>query len=94
MVLHGEQRELAVPDSLDSSIIQIQVRRLESRCTRDTGLVANHSEAMVLRGDEHLIIPNVTHRVVTSSVAIRQLRSATPEGESHELMTETNSKGG
>ena len=55
MVLHGEEWELAMANPLDGPIVQIEVRHLEGRRSRNASCIANHSETMVLGGDEHLI---------------------------------------
>ena len=94
MVLHGEERELSVANPFDSSVVQIQVRHLERRRTGNAVLVANHREPMVLGGDEHLIVPNVAHWVISASMPVRHLGSGAAVGKSYQLVSEAYTEGG
>src|SRR4051812_1190014 len=62
MILHGEQRELAVANSLDGAVVQIEMSYFERCCARDTAGISNHREAMVLSGNQHLIRPHIANR--------------------------------
>ena len=57
MVLHSEKRQIPMPNSLYGPVIQVQVRNLERRCAGNRPSIPNHSEAMVLRCDQHLVVP-------------------------------------
>src|SRR5918994_451559 len=92
MVLHGEERQLPVSNSLYGSVVQIQVRHLERGCARNPLFVPNHSEAMVLRRDQHLVIAQVLDRVVATSVPVGELRSATTVCQTDQLMAKPDSK--
>ena len=81
MVLHGEERELAVAHALDGAVVQVEVGDLEAGRAGNPVRVANYSEAMVLRGDEHLAGAEVAHRMVPAAVAVGQLGRLAPEGE-------------
>lgn len=94
MVLHCEERELAMANPLDGPIVQIEVRHLERGRSGNAVCIANHSETMVLGGDEHLIGPDVAYRVVSASVTVGQLGGATAIGEPHQLVPETDAEGG
>jgi len=94
MVLHCEERELAMANPLDGPIVQIQVRHLERGRSRNTLGSPNHSETMVLGGDEHLIGSNILHRMVSAPVPVRQLGGCASIGQSHQLVTETDPEGG
>ena len=94
MVLHCEERELAMANPLDGPIVQIEVRHLQRRRSGNAVGVANHSETMVLGGDEHLIGSDVAYRVVPASVTVRQLGRGAAISQPHELMAEADAEGG
>ena len=94
MILHREQRELAMANPLDGPIVQIEVRHLERGRSGDAVCVANHSETMVLGGDEHLIGSDVAYRVVPASMTVGQLRRGAAVSEPHELVPEADAEGG
>jgi hypothetical protein len=94
MVLHCEERELAMANPLDGAVVQIEVRHLECGRSRNAFCIANHSETMVLSGDEHLIGSDVADRVVPASMAVGQLGCGAAVSEPHELMPETDAEGG
>ena len=94
MVLHGEERQLPVTNPLDGSVIQVQVRNLECGGAGNPGSVPNHSEAMVLRRDQHLVIAQVLDRMIAPSVTVRELRGAATVRQADQLMPKTDSKGG
>jgi hypothetical protein len=94
MVLHGKERQLPMSNSLNGSVIQVQVRHLERGSTGNSSFVANHSEAMVLRRDQHLVIPQVLDGMVPAAVTIWQLCSAATICQADQLVAETDSEGG
>jgi hypothetical protein len=94
VVLHSEEREFAMANSLDRSIVQVEVGHLERRRTRDAVRIANHRETMVLSGDEHLIVSEVADRVVSTSVAVRQFGGGTAVGQAYELVAEADTERG
>ena len=94
MVLHCEERELAMANPLDGPVVQIEVRDLERGRSGNAVLIANHSETMVLGGDEHLIGADVAYRVVSASVTVGQLGGPAAVGEPHQLVPETDAEGG
>ena len=52
VVLDGEDRQLAVPQSLDGAVVQVHVRDLERRRPGNRLLAPLDGEAVVLRGDQ------------------------------------------
>jgi hypothetical protein len=63
------------------------------RCrTRNSIRISNHSEAMVLGGDQDLIAPQITHRVIAASVAVGELGSRAAIGQSDQLMAEADTE--
>ena len=92
MVLHGEERQLPMSDSLYGSVVQVQVRHFECWGARDSSFVPNHSEAMVLRRDQHLVIAQVLDWMVATSVTVGELRSAATVCQADQLMAKTDSK--
>ena len=92
VVLDGEKRKLAMPNSLDGSIVQVDVRHLERWRAGDAATLAKHSEAMVLRGDEDLVIAQVANRMVSTAMTVWQLCSSPAVREPHQLMAEADAE--
>ena len=92
MVLDREKRELAMPNSLDGSIVQVDVRHLERWRAGDAATLAKHREAMVLRGDEDLVIAQVANRVVSTAMTIRQFCGSAAVGEPYQLVPEADAE--
>ncbi len=94
VVLHGEKRQLPMSDSLYGSVVQVQVRHLERRSPWYSSLVPNHSEAMVLRRDQHLVIAEVLDRMVSAPMTIWELCRAATIREADQLVAKTDSECG
>ena len=92
MILHGKEWELAMTYPLDSAVIQIQMGDLERRRSGNAGCIPNHREAMVLGCNQNLVGPEVSHRMIPASVAIRQLGGRPSVGKPHELVPETDAE--
>ena len=92
MVLHRKERELAMTNSLYGSVVEIEVGDLERVRSRNPGRISNHSEAMVLSGDEDLIGPQISDWVIAPPVTVRQLRGRPPVGQPDELMSEADAE--
>src|SRR3954471_1096648 len=73
VVLHREERQLAMANPLDGPIVEIEVGDFERRRPGNPGSISNYRETMVLSGDEDLIGTNIPHRVVSASMAVGQL---------------------
>jgi hypothetical protein len=94
MVLHREERKLPVTHALDASIVEVQVGHFEGGSAGNTTGIANHSEAMVLSGDQHLPGAEIPHRMVSSPVTVRHLGRLSTEGEPHQLVPEADAERG
>jgi hypothetical protein len=92
MVLHSEERKLAMANSLDRSIVQIQVCHLQRRRAGHAVRIANHSETMVLGGDEHLIVAEVTYGMIPASMTVGQFGRTAAVGETHELVPQADAE--
>ena len=90
MILHGEERKLAVPNTLDGAVVEVQVRDLEVAGPGDFVSISNHRKAMVLRRDEHMIRAKVTDRMIAAAVPVRELRRFSAIPEADELMPEAD----
>ena len=78
---------------LDGPVVQIEMRHLERGRSRNATCIANHSETMVLGGDEHLIGSDVAYRVVPASVTVGQFGRGTAVSQPHQLVPETDAEG-
>ena len=94
VILYGEERKLAVAHPLDGAVVEVQVRHFESAGSGNPIRIANHSEAMVLRSDEHLTGAEVAHRMVAAPMAVGELRRVTSERMPDELMPQADTEGG
>ena len=92
MILYREQRELSMTNSLDSAVIQIEMGDLETGRTRHANFIPHNREAMVLRGDENLIGPDVAHRMITAAVPVRELGRRPPIGQADELVSQADTE--
>ena len=54
VVLHGEERKLAMANAFDGAVVQVEVGHLERGRAGHAACVSNYRESMVLGGDEHL----------------------------------------
>jgi hypothetical protein len=94
MVLHGEERELTVANSLDGSIVQVEVGDLERWRARNPSPISNHRETMVLGGDQDLIAAEITHRVIAPSVTVGEFCGRAAVGQPNQLMAEADAERG
>ena len=93
VVLHRKKGKLPMANTLDCTVVQIQVGHLKRRRSRHAAFISNYREAMVLSGDQHLIGPNVAHRMIPATVAVRQLRSRATVRQTHELVPQADPEG-
>ena len=94
MILDGEERELAVAHPFDRPIVEVQMVDFKAARPGNAIRIANHREAMVLRGDEDLTRADVAHGMVTAAMPIGKLRGVAPEGEADELMPQADTERG
>ena len=92
VVLHGEERQLAMAHPFDGAVVQIEVGDLERGRARHPVRIANYREAMVLGGDEHLTGAQIAHRMIAAAVAVGQLGRRSAEGEPDQLMPEADAE--
>ena len=62
-------------------MVQVEVSHCQRRSSGNPLRTANHSKAMVLGGDEHLLAAEVAYRVVATPVTIGELGSCRPVGK-------------
>ena len=94
MVLHRKQRKLAVPNTLDGTVVQIDMSYFQRGRAGDPVSLSNYRESMVLSGDKYLAIAKISDGMITSAVTVRQLGCGTTVGEANELVAETDSERG
>jgi hypothetical protein len=80
MVLHREERQLSMSNSFDRAVIEVQVSDLELGSPWDPLPVSNYREAMILSGDEDLIGPQVSNRMVPATMTVGKLGGRTAIG--------------
>ena len=88
MILDRKQWILLMCQSLDRMIIQVQVRDLGPILQR----VHVYAKSVVLGGDLYLAGCQIHHRMVAAPVAEFELVSPSPQGQPHDLVTETDAK--
>ena len=92
VVLNCKQRELSMTNSLDGSIIQIEVSDLEARGSRNLLTISNYREAMILGCDEHLVVAQIADRMISSPMAVRQLGGTAAVRQSDQLVPQADSE--
>jgi hypothetical protein len=94
MVLHRKQRKLAVPNTFDGTVIQIDMGNFQSGGAGDPVRLSNYREPMVLGGDKNPTAAKISDGMITSPVPVRQLGCGTTIGQANELVAETDSERG
>ena len=94
VILDSEHRQGAVPDSLDRPVIQVHVCDFEVARSRDSDFVAVYRKTMILCCDQHATTLHFLHRMVSASMAVRELSCRAAERKSEKLMSEANSENG
>src|ERR687892_1396016 len=89
VVLHAEDRQLAVVESLTRGVVQVQVGRLPATRSHRGGI---DREVVVLGGDLDAPGGEVAHGVVGPVVAERQLVGTTAGGEADDLVSEADAE--
>src|SRR5690349_5646475 len=92
MILHREDRQFAMPESLHGTVIQVDVGNLELRNAGNSLLAPFDRETMILRRDQYPPGGEITHWMVPAAMAVRHLDRFRPVGETEDLVTEANSK--
>src|SRR5882724_583798 len=91
MVLHTEQRQVAVAQALESAVVQIDVR-LDDLAVRQR--IGVDGEVMVVRRDLYLLRLKLLHRMVPTVMSKLELVGFAAERETYELMSKTDSEDG
>src|SRR3954463_13874668 len=87
MVLHAEQRQVAMPQSLQRAVIQIDMR-LDDLTVRERIWV--NGKVMIVRRDLHLLRLQLLHRMIAAVVSELELVCLAAERQADQLMSETN----
>ena len=91
MILHAEQRQVAVPQAFQSRIVQIHVREFDFAIWQRIRI---DGEVMVVRRDLDLPRCQLLHRMISAVMSKLELKSFPAEGDAGELMSETDAKDG
>ena len=73
VVLDGEHRQLAMPKSFYTLIVEIHMRHTKGWGARNSGFRAPDGETVILRCDRHLAGVDLSDRLISAVVAERQL---------------------
>src|SRR5262249_14142323 len=87
-VLHREERHALPSQTFYGAVVEIHVREFGAAFQG----IAVHSESMILRGDFHLLRPEIHHGVVRAVMPEIQFVGRATQSESQDLMTKTNSE--
>ena len=86
MVLHGKQRETAVPQAFIGVIVQVQMGYFDVRGER----IRINGKPMILRSDRYLSGSEILNRLVAAPMTEFQFKCFAAVRESQQLMTEAN----
>src|SRR4030095_9762112 len=89
VVLHREHRPLAMAEAIARVVVEVHVARLPAPPGDGLGV---DREAVVLRGDLHLVRGQILHGVVRAVMAERQLVRTPARGESEDLVAEADAE--
>ena len=93
MVLHAEERQLPMLQTLHGLIVQIDVCDAQLRRSIDRVPSAPpHRESVILRSDLDRPVVQPPYRVVSRSMAVQELERGGAERTSHQLMTQADTK--
>src|SRR6266705_3174813 len=90
MILHRENRVLAMPHAFHGVVIEVEMRYHERRGAGDAAGVARDCETVVLRRDKYLSCLKIAYGMVAAPVTVWQLGRPAAEGEAEQLVAETN----
>src|SRR5947199_5713436 len=92
VILHGENWQLAMPEPFDRTIVEVHVGHFELLHAGDPPLPPFHGETMILGRDEHPPRSDITHGMISATMAIRHLDRARPVGEPYDLMPKADAE--
>ena len=88
MILHAEDRQLAMPHSFDRSVVQIDVRDFDFLRQR----FGIDRKTVILRSDRYFPAAQIFHRLIAAAMPEFQFESAAAKREAEHLMPETNAE--
>src|SRR5229473_1136433 len=91
MILDAEHRLATVPESFQRLIVQVDVRQVHFTMVERIGI---HREAVIVRGDLHLLRHLIQHGMIRAAVPELQLVSFAAHRETKNLMTKANAEDG
>src|SRR5690349_21800241 len=90
MILHRENRVLAVPHAFHGVVIEVEVRHDERLGAGHARRIPFDREAVILRRDKYLPCLKIAHWMVAAAMAVRQFRRPSAERQAEQLVTEAN----
>ncbi len=89
MILHAEQRQVAVAQAFERLVVQIHVRQFDFALRQRVGI---DGEVVVVRGDLDLAGVQLLHRMIAAVVSEFQLESLAAERDAGQLMSQADSE--
>ena len=90
MILHRLDRQLAVPQSLNGAVVQVDLAHLETRVRRERA--ANHLNLVILRRYVDTAARQVAHRMIRTVMSKREALRLGTRGARHDLMPEADAE--
>src|SRR5260370_21634794 len=91
VILHAEQRQVAMTQAFQSRVVQIHVRQFNFTLRQR---IRVHRKIVVVRGDLNLPRGQLLHGMISTVVSELQLESLSAESDAGELMSEANAEDG
>src|ERR1035438_5024585 len=91
MVLHAEDRLLAVAEAFESPVVQIDVGDFD---VVEIERIRVHREAVIVRGDFDAAGELMAHRMVGAAMSELQLVGFAAEGEAEQLVAQADAEDG
>ena len=92
MILYGEYRKILVRNTFDCFVIQVAMSDSQRRRAGNFIPIPDDREAVILRGDFHGFGVQISYRVISAAVSIRELPGAAPERAGDQLAPQTDSE--
>src|SRR5581483_6533181 len=89
MILHAEQRQVAMAQTFERRVVQVHVRQLDFGLRQRVGI---YREVVVVRSDLDLARVQLLHRMIAAVVAELQLERLAAKREARELVAETDAE--
>ena len=90
MVLDAKDGEGPVPETLDRSIVEIDVSHLQLRRAGHSAFITLHGKTMILRCDQHSTRAHFTNRMISAAMSVREFGGRAAERQPEKLMSEAN----